>query len=229
VSNNPLRYIDPSGHFCVEVGGNVICSEDDDDSNMYWWPDRSSDVVYKIPLILQFGPGTTRSLPLQKQSLVQKDGESLPIELFYPYPNPVDSEFYESTGGHLAVIIDKSKVDWDEFGINVAGLVGDIAALKVGEGTVTWLLSEWLEIEGISKDIYELRTGGLDKIKEKPLKYVLTSVDVSLVVDVILDCYSLPPATGVVSNTLQIIIALNPDFVWVEKGERYFIIINTSQ
>jgi RHS repeat-associated protein len=38
VSNNPLRYIDPSGHFCAEVGTKVICSADDD-SNMYWWPD----------------------------------------------------------------------------------------------------------------------------------------------------------------------------------------------
>jgi hypothetical protein len=42
VSNNPLRYIDPSGHLCFEVGTKVICSADDD-SNMYWWPDRSSE------------------------------------------------------------------------------------------------------------------------------------------------------------------------------------------
>jgi RHS repeat-associated protein len=45
VTNNPLRYTDPSGHFCVEVGGNIICSEDDDDSNMYWWPSISPSTV----------------------------------------------------------------------------------------------------------------------------------------------------------------------------------------
>jgi hypothetical protein len=33
--NNPLRYIDPSGHFCEQAGKNVICSEDDDSDG--WW------------------------------------------------------------------------------------------------------------------------------------------------------------------------------------------------
>ena len=43
VLNNPLRFIDPSGHFCVEVGSNVICSEDDD-SDGWWLP--PDDVPY---------------------------------------------------------------------------------------------------------------------------------------------------------------------------------------
>jgi hypothetical protein len=37
VRNNPLRYVDPSGHFCEMVGSNEICSADDD-SNGHWLP-----------------------------------------------------------------------------------------------------------------------------------------------------------------------------------------------
>ena len=37
VENNPLRYTDPSGHFCVEIGGVITCSKDDD-SRGYWRP-----------------------------------------------------------------------------------------------------------------------------------------------------------------------------------------------
>jgi len=36
VENNPLRYTDPSGHFCVEIGGVTTCSKDDD-SRGYWY------------------------------------------------------------------------------------------------------------------------------------------------------------------------------------------------
>jgi RHS repeat-associated protein len=43
VRNNPLKYIDPTGHFCDMVGSNQICSADPD-SNGHWLP--SPDFVY---------------------------------------------------------------------------------------------------------------------------------------------------------------------------------------
>jgi RHS repeat-associated protein len=35
VRNNPTRYIDPTGHFCLKVGSNTICTADDDSNG--WW------------------------------------------------------------------------------------------------------------------------------------------------------------------------------------------------
>ncbi len=44
VRNNPLRYTDPSGHFCVEIGGVITCSKDDD-SRGYWYKQNPAPLM----------------------------------------------------------------------------------------------------------------------------------------------------------------------------------------
>jgi hypothetical protein len=199
VSNNPLRYIDPSGHFCVDLGTKVICSDDDDDSYWYWWLNRSSGVVYEFPSILQFGPGTTRSLPLQEQSHEQEDGESLPIELFYPYPNPVDPRLYEYKYNiHL-------KPNYWELQANLGGLLGDF--LSPYTGGTSWLLGQTAETVGLTHDLMEMK----EKTKENGfvralfsrngLSIIVSCVDIANDVLVLL-----PPPVGTIFNITQLFL-----------------------
>jgi hypothetical protein len=44
VRYNPLKYVDPSGNFCVETQNDIICSDDFDDDYYYQFPNKLSEL-----------------------------------------------------------------------------------------------------------------------------------------------------------------------------------------
>jgi RHS repeat-associated protein len=97
VRNNPLRYVDPSGHFCEMIGSNEICSADDD-SNGWWSRDprnktnRHQESGSKSKSITKprLQPASEYSVSPRMQKYLKK------IEVFVP-------NLYEDGGGNCTI------------------------------------------------------------------------------------------------------------------------------
>jgi hypothetical protein len=90
VMNNPLRFVDPSGHFCIDIGNQTICSKDADSSGIWLPPYKPSN---SDPLLPYSGRTYSGTFIGPRMSYMQ------PIDINSDYPNgpnPTTGTFSDS-------------------------------------------------------------------------------------------------------------------------------------
>jgi RHS repeat-associated protein len=97
VNNNPIKYTDPTGHFCDDVGINTICSADDD-SNGWWVPPQYSIMVFggsNLENINEPGPDVPIQMPVW---ITDQNGNLISTRAQIRYPGSKSAQANSAKG-----------------------------------------------------------------------------------------------------------------------------------
>ena len=160
--NSPIRYSDPSGHINEQgagIGGGSI-----EDVYPGWWEHREEMIDQAMKWIAanqssspydKLWTPTTMNTP---STPMGASSTQTPSTILVPgsTPSPTTVPNNENISP-ITITINWDEIDWIDFGVDVAGLAGDVSfAAGVPEA---WAVTELVEIVGTAKTTYDLATG----------------------------------------------------------------------
>jgi RHS repeat-associated protein len=203
VSNNPIRYNDPSGHReSGECERGEICKKEKKGPLQ---PPKPPEISKKIctmfdncsetpPPGLFYKPAPS-STPTPK-SFLNSGPISTPTQPFVYQPSSkkvIDINWER--------LVDKNKVDWIDFGIDVGGIVGQLAGYVGGvPGKGIFAISEIAETGGGIKSLVDLVSGDTTNMTLLVAKTISTGVDFGRV----------DPNSGITFNIISLAINVVP-------------------
>jgi len=163
VLGNPLRYTDPTGHYCVgddedcvDVGGGTGKSTPTPPPTPTQTPSSTPSPTSTptpsstpCPVVVLACQPTATNTPIPTNT-------STPTSTPTPYSGPTIGPGTPSTPWEFPFAIEVA--DPFDLAIDIAGVVGDGASFVGVPGKIVWAVTEGAEVIGIGKDVYDLAT-----------------------------------------------------------------------
>jgi hypothetical protein len=169
VLNNPIRYTDPTGHYCVEDDVNGVPVRADCWTGVYSTTTSSTSTTTTTTTTQSGGGGgsgtstvTTTPTPTSTVTPTSCTGPyiicvstaTVTPTATPPYIGPTIGPANPSSTWEFPYAI--GVTDRLDLGIDIAGIVGDGASLLGVPGKIIWGLTEGAEMVGVGKDVYDL-------------------------------------------------------------------------